>query len=230
MLYIKSTLSYKRRIDLEVQGVECIWVEINLKSNRKVMFGLFYRPPNTSAQIDSLIEESIDLTFNSGVSNIIVTGDFNLNTSSPNSARKLNALCNQFGFTQCINQPTHFTEHSSSLIDILLMNNVQFLLKCGVGEPFLDQNIRYHCPIFAFFKFTTPKIPTLKRKIWLFDQGNYESLRQAVASQNWDILFDQDINRWVENITNYLLDISIQFIPNRIVTIKPSEPNGLPLT
>jgi hypothetical protein len=41
--------------------------------------------------------------------------------------------------------PTNFTEHSSSLIDLILTNDVNFVPYAGVGPPLLDQ-VRYHCP------------------------------------------------------------------------------------
>ena len=59
------------------------------------------------------------------------------------------SICEQFSFTQTIKTPTHFTEHSSSLIDIILTNNENHLLYSGVGDPFLNQEVRYHCHVFG---------------------------------------------------------------------------------
>ena len=39
---------------------------------------------------------------------------------------------------------------SSSLIDIILTNNENHLLYSEVGDPFLNQEVRYHCPSLAF--------------------------------------------------------------------------------
>ena len=36
-----------------------------------------------------------------------------------------------------IQDPTHFTENSSSLIDLLIVNNKNRVTTCGVGESFL---------------------------------------------------------------------------------------------
>ncbi len=46
MLYVKDALQYKRCSDLEIIGVECIWIELIL-STKRVLFGVYYRPPNT---------------------------------------------------------------------------------------------------------------------------------------------------------------------------------------
>ena len=53
----------------------------------------------------------------------ILDSYFNLNPSNMSSQRKLALLCNQFGLTQCIDEPTHFTETSSSIIDLILLKN-----------------------------------------------------------------------------------------------------------
>ena len=45
-----------------------------------------------------------------------------------------------------ISEPTHFTESLFSLIDLLLVTNKNKILLGGVGKPFLDQNIKFHCP------------------------------------------------------------------------------------
>ena len=56
------------------------------------------------------------------------------------SARKENDFYNQFSLTQVVNEPTHFTEHSSSLIDLMLVSNPNHVILNGVGDPFLGQD------------------------------------------------------------------------------------------
>ena len=83
-----------------------------------------------------------------------VIGQFSLVFALPlNTAgqRKATSLFESYGLVQLINEPTHYTESSQSIIDLMLTRNASSLLLCGVGDAFLDQNIRYHCPIYAFF-------------------------------------------------------------------------------
>ena len=54
------------------------------------------------------------------------------------SARKILCLCEQLSLVQSKEEPTHFTETSSSLIDLLLVNNKEDLILSGVGDPFLQ--------------------------------------------------------------------------------------------
>ena len=60
------------------------------------------------------IETSIDFAFDTNIHNIIVTCDFNLNCLIESSRRKINSVFQPNNLTQLIQEPTHFTESSSS--------------------------------------------------------------------------------------------------------------------
>ena len=219
ILYVKETLRYKRRADLEIRGIECIWIEL-LNNHQRILFGLSYRPPNSHADYLSSIEDSLGLAIDAGITDIVVTGDFNINMTNPNSARKIDNSCTQFSFHQTIDQPTHFTENSSSLIDILLVTNKDHLLSSGVSDPFLDQPVRYHCPIFGIFKFTKHKCKSFMRNIWYYDQGNYDLMRERASVVPWDNLKHDDIDVYADNIFSAVENIARECIPNRNVRIK----------
>ena len=46
LLYVKVTLYYKRRADLEIRGIESIRIEL-VNHHKHILFGLFYRPPHS---------------------------------------------------------------------------------------------------------------------------------------------------------------------------------------
>ncbi|MCG8049110.1 MAG: reverse transcriptase domain-containing protein [Candidatus Thiodiazotropha endolucinida] len=223
MIYIKDSIYYRRRLDLEPKGIECIWIELILK-HKHVLFGLFYRPPNSNSIYYSTLEDSIHLAVDTGINDIIITGDFNFNVYNLQSARKINDICSEFSLTQIVNEPTHFTEYSSSLIDLMLVSNPNHVILNGVGDPFLGQDLRYHCPIFGVFKFSTPKRKTFTRHIWRYEQGNYELLKENAASADWNALKNSDIEIYAEGLINKILEIAKACIPNKIVTIRPSDP------
>ena len=223
MIYVKDCLYYKRRQDLEPRNVECIWIEIQLNHTR-VLFGLFYRPPESDAACLSSIEDSISLAMDTQINNIIITGDFNLDVFSRQTSRKVSELCEQFSLYQTVTEPTHFTENSSSLIDIILTNDKSNLIYSGVAEPFLNQNVRYHCPIYGVFKYTKASRKSYSRRIWSYDRGDYDSFRTKVANTDWDSLYDDDVNTHACNITNKLNDLTEECIPNKTVRIRPSDP------
>ena len=102
ILYVKNTLSYIRRHDLEPNRLECIWIQITSSNKRNILYDVFYRTPNSDSAYYSLIEDSIGLAMDSDISAVIITGDFNLNIMNQQQYRKVESLCNEYNMTQCI--------------------------------------------------------------------------------------------------------------------------------
>ena len=226
ILYVKETLFYKRRGDLEIRGVENIWIEL-ANNHKRVLFGVFYRPPNSDTNYFSNIEDSLALAVDTGISDVIVTGDFNLNMLNVRTSRKIESLCIQFSFYQSIDKPTHFTKNTSSLIDIVLVSNKDHLLFSGVGDPFLNQELRYHCPVYGILKFSKPKFKTFLRHVWYYDRGNFNLLREKATTLDWESLQDNDINVYADNINTAINSIASECIPNKQIKVKPSDPPWL---
>ena len=216
ILYVKDTIVYKRRLDLEPNRLECLWIEIKLSNSRKVLYGVFYRPPNSNAMYTSLIEDSIALAVDTNITDIIIMGDFNLNTMDQSHFRKTDSICKQFNLTQCIEEPTHFTENSMSVIDLLFVKNKESILTSGVGEPCLDLNFRYHCPIFGVFNFLKPRYKSFKRRIWKYDSGDYFQLRKRLSEVEWNTVYNDDENKYTQNISHVLIEKASQSIPNKL--------------
>ena len=129
---------YRQRHELEILGLKNIWIELSFK-HKRVQFGLFYRPPNTDQLYYNSLEDAIHLAIDTGIDDVIIIGDLNLNMSNPQSARKIQSLSEQFSLRQRISEPTHFDEHSSSLIDILLLTKPNHLILSSVGDPFYNK-------------------------------------------------------------------------------------------
>ena len=62
-------------------------------------------------------------------------------------------VCKHSSINQVNIELTHFTTHSSSIIDLMFTSNESSILLSGVDDPFLDQNIRYHCPVYFVLNF-----------------------------------------------------------------------------
>ena len=112
-VYVKNKLHVRRRNDIEIQNLECVWIEITTH-NKKVPTGTFYRPPNSSN--DTLADDT-------NIQDILILGDFNLDILKQLPSRKINNVCQYFGLDQLISEPTHFTETSSSVKDLIFTSN-----------------------------------------------------------------------------------------------------------
>ena len=145
----------------------------------------FIDRPNSTPLILADIENSIGLTIDTGIQDVVILCDFNLNFLSIQSNSKINNICRQFDLTQLITEPANFAESSSTIIDLILVSNLGTVELSGVGEPFLMQDIRYHCPTYCVLKFKKHLSKAFSRKIWLYENGNYEAFRQTVSDYDW---------------------------------------------
>ena len=150
------------------------------ETEKKTLIGTFYRPPNSTPQVLTDIENSIGLVFDTGTSDNVIQGDFNLNILNPQSEKKIVDICQKYNLTQLMDESTNYTEFSSTIIDLIMVSNIHSVYLSGVGEPFLTQDIRCHCPTYCIFKFNKAILKPLTRKIWLYAKGDYDKFRQIV--------------------------------------------------
>ena len=155
VIYARDNIAYKRRKDIEINGLEAVWLEVTIKS-KKILVGGIYRPPNSNSAYFDLIMESIDRAHNTNINDIIITGDFNYNMISGIS-NKIMDLLQQYNLTQLIDSETYFTETSAFLIELIMVRNTNNILTSGVADPFIPNLIRYHCPILCPFEIDPPK-------------------------------------------------------------------------
>ena len=73
-----------------------------------VLIGTFYRPPYSDSTYYTIIEYSINLAVDTGITDIVIIGYFNYDMLSDQTARKIMSLCLQFGLEQTIVDQTHF--------------------------------------------------------------------------------------------------------------------------
>ena len=66
---------------------------------------------------------------------------------------KIKDLMQEYSMKLLITEPTNFTEHSSTLIDLILVRNTSNILTGGVIDTFIPNQIRYHCPTVVIMKF-----------------------------------------------------------------------------
>jgi hypothetical protein len=57
-IYVKNDYHVVHRNDLEVLGVECVWVEIKISKNHPVLIGTFNRPPDSLKEVNWVMHPS----------------------------------------------------------------------------------------------------------------------------------------------------------------------------
>ena len=133
LVYVPESFLSWRRIDLETEGIEAIWIEIRFQK-REILMCTAYHPPGARQAVIERICEMCEVATQEG-KEMVVLGDFNCNVLHPDSYTQVLMLaadvCN---LKQLITTPTRITSNSESLIDLLLVTHPDRFLQVGCLE------------------------------------------------------------------------------------------------
>ena len=122
-LYIRNSINYIRRTDLESDTLENIVIEIVLKTSKNFFVTTLYNPPRSSKYSQSNFDEVFDESLKRFSSHeAILLGDLNVNFLKPSDNKAIKSMLFENGFTQIIKKPTRITKDSKTLIDIIATN------------------------------------------------------------------------------------------------------------
>ena len=217
--YVSQNYVCKRRQDLETAGTECLWLEIR-SNNNKFLLAICYRPPNADAEFWDQLQYMLDLARQDQCKHIIFTGDFNADPTTRNG-KNLEQFCNGNDLTIHVKTPTRITEHSATILDQFLSNIPEFVLNTKVLAPLATND---HCTITLTLSFKKQKVKTYKRLIWLYKLADFDGMNDYIKNYNWDNCFDgENIDKNCQDWTTSFLNIARQFIPNKVVEIRPRD-------
>ena len=148
-----------------------------------------------------------------------------MNRLNGNSNDRVSLLMSQFSLHQLICDPTYITEHSSSLLDLILVDNPQSIIYSSVGQPLLDLT-RYHLPSISVFNRSSTPSPPFRRKIYLYDRGDYDSYRHELSVTDWDAIFAtyENVDAVASAIASRILEIADETIPHRYIYVRKNDP------
>ena len=112
-----------------------------------------YRPPNAGIELWDSIERTFENLTTSSTKDIVILGDFNCNMHNNNLPNRMQNLILSYDLYQITDEPTHFTDNSSSPIDLAIVNNPSNVLFSNVISPIVPKLVRFHCPILVTLKF-----------------------------------------------------------------------------
>ena len=223
LFYVKDSLSFKRRYDLEKGLDDCMWCEIG-SSHSTVLVGLFYRSPSQSAVIRDAYMAKVDNILTSSLAQkadtVVIGGDFNarskfwykddINTTEGNL---LYDLSTKHALYQLIDTPTRITESSKTCLDLIFCNAIGLVVNSEVLTPF---SLADHCvtSITLDLKFFT-KSESHEKRVWKFSQANIDDLNLSISTQDWDAIFyDATPDTVCKRFVNSLLAIFEAHVPH----------------
>ena len=115
-VYIHSSQAQylKRREDLEVKEIECIWIELRLNPSTPLLVCFIYRNPSETANWLDKFETMLDNIPDKN-HEIIIEGDINIDLNKPHASWE--HLTATLGLSQLITECTRVTNKSKTLID-----------------------------------------------------------------------------------------------------------------
>jgi hypothetical protein len=230
LLYVNRSLPSCRRLDLEIDGTEMAWVEV-IVDQKKVLICCCYRPPGQrAAEIDMFItnlQSSIDTALYTQSDHIFIIGDLNDRCVDWNDDRPVSELGTQLkdlvivnNLYQIITEPTHFTDHSAYLLDVIITDSPGYMVSHGVMSPISNL---HHLPVFAEISFKTiPIRKTFSRQVWHYKNANWEGLNTALSLKPFEFN-SQDVNEVLKCFITDVYETCTQYIPNRVVKVRARD-------
>ena len=158
-------------------------------------------------------------------------GDFNAHFLNCWSGGDTNAegfefdnLLSSLDLSQLISEPTNFEENKlPSSIDLIICDQPNVALESGVRPS--PGNFCKHQITFCNLNLHIPPAPIYLRKIWHYNHANADDIKRAVSNFSWlKHLTNIDPSQQVEIFNDKLLNIMMNYIPNRYVKIQPKDP------
>ncbi|CAC5418707.1 unnamed protein product [Mytilus coruscus] len=121
LVYVSEILKTKRRLDLEFENGELIWLEIDFPQH-KILLCAVYRSPGSSHPFWQNFKHSIEQAYNY-TTKIVITGDLNVDLFTEHN-HVLNDLMNIFCLQNVVKEATRFDHRSgrATLLDPILIS------------------------------------------------------------------------------------------------------------
>ena len=215
-VYVKNHISASRLGIFNHSSLESIWLKIRNKNNI-LYFNCTYRPPSSSVEFWDELYECVCCVKDLNMPPIIIMGD--LNSDYFNETSEIRRFCDVTNLHQLIKEPTRVP--SNTLIDHILTDIPNNHVHTGVMDPFCSD----HKPIFTCLDFKIKHSQSFKRKVWKYDEGDYDKFRFELSKISWTEIFSNETTLECKALTftNILLNIASLCIPNKTCTIRPND-------
>ena len=226
-LFVKDNYKFNIRDDLNKQldHIETLFVEIDLKNKRNIICGVVYRRPGSN--INNFISDYEILleNINRENKNVYLMGDFNINLLSAENCNLVESFVNLNhgrNLVSLINKPTRVTPNSATIIDHIWTNEYSKVNFSGV----IHDNISDHFPVFSVFKLsngfsTCSKIDNETVTYREFNDSNFELFEIALSNVNWSLICNiSDPNVSYNNFDLILSNLFNKYFPVKIKKYK----------
>ena len=102
--------------------------------------------------------------------------------------------------------------------------NSNSVLFSGVLDPFIPDQMHYHCPIILLLKFTRPSLRSYSRKIWNYPRADLDKYRELLMEFHLENAAEQnEIENSVQIVQAAIFEAAEKSIPKKTVIIRPND-------
>ena len=220
LVYLKDSLTYSRRYDMENDDIETIWLQLNFPYTKPILINFVYRPPNSISGWIDIYEKQMLMA---DCSNLqwCAMGDFNIEFHPPETFNitKWMQVIRDLGLTQMIKLPTRVTKRTSTIIDHVYTNDENLINEVLVPEI----GISDHYPIAVTIGGKTQKINKSFNIITYrsFKHFNNENFLNDINSLNFDSIETiNDPNTSLQVLYNLLNNLLSKHLPMKTKRVK----------
>ena len=226
-IYVQESIKFKLLPQYTIfldRIIETLSIELELKSNRRLIITSLYRPNThptitSSQQLNQFTDEFSNLLAELSSSNkdSLIMGDFNIDLLKFQSHEKTSIFvenCFANGFIQIITKPTRVTNGSATLIDHLYTNCIRNKFESGI----ITSRVSDHFPVFYFMNNVEKKKSPEFIYTRNFTDNNIEQFNNMLSSLGWgNVLNDNHVQSSYDNFSNTFNDLFDMFFPLRKV-------------
>ena len=193
-IFINNVFNHRiiNELSMTYDGLmECLTIELCLKKSKNIIVSSIYRTPGSS--IDMFIERFSD-TFStcSNDKELYICGDFNIDLLKykihQNTSRFVDMIFS-LGLFPLITKPSRITQHSHTLIDNIITNNIQQKTNSGL----LLNDISDHLPVFVIVqKHNEVKGKKIYRYIREVNGDTISAFKNDLLEQYWEHVYSEN--------------------------------------
>ena len=212
-IYIHESITFK--VVSSHVHLELLTIQLNLPS-KSLTCCLFYRPPSSTTSVLTDLEDTLDALPPSKTTNLLVLGDFNIDVSNGTGNHTLSSIQD---LCEIICRPTRLSKTTSTLIDhVYLSDPLSYSL--SFFSPLSSSD---HCCILLSLSTLKPPRPKpSKRKIWVYQQADFETATDKLANYHLDdsLPIDSIWSKW----SSHFMSIMTEEVPSKLVKRSNSIP------
>ncbi len=221
LIYYKENIKIDKLNNLENVDLEHLVVEATISNNIKFIFNLIYRAPTSENNITDLLINNFYDCYNYSIMNnytgIYFLGDFNFpkitwNKSHLNNHTFYDAIT-QLGLFQLVNEPTR----QKNILDLVLTDSPGFTSEITINPIIKNSD---HNTIVFIINYIDRPITILPRKIYKYDQADWDKIRENLKNINWleNLYSCQNITQMVDFLQTLIYKEMDTNIPSFILS------------